>query len=108
MKTKIAAIALALTLGLSTAAAHNGVEHVMGTVTAVAADSITVETTAHKSVVVMIDAATKYTNNGAAAALKDVKTGQRVVIDAKETADKKLQGVTVKMGASSAAHTDHK
>jgi Domain of unknown function (DUF5666) len=107
-RTIFATILLALTLGLVTGFAHNGVEHVMGTVTAVATSSITVETVKHESVTVLIDATTKFANNGAEGSLKDVKTGLRVVIDAKSNADKKLVGVTVKLGSSATTeHTEH-
>ena len=97
--------ALALILGSAVAYAHNGVEHVMGTVTAVTDSSITVDTAKHTSVTVLLDATTKFTKNDAQMTRKDVKVGDRVVIDAKENKDKKLVGVTVKLGA--ATHADH-
>ncbi len=96
---------LALMLGSAIAYAHNGVEHVMGTVTAVADSSITVDTAKHTSETVLLDGSTKFTKNDAQITRKDVKVGARVVIDAKENADKKLVGVAVKLG--SAAHSDH-
>lgn len=77
----------------------------MGTVTAVNDASITVDTVKHTSVTVLLDASTKFTNNDAAMTRKDVKVGDRVVIDAKENSDKKLVGVAVKLGSS--AHADH-
>ena len=98
---------LALMLGSAIAFAHNGVEHVMGTVTAVTDTSITVDTVKHASVTVLIDLATTFTNTDAQASRKDLKVGQRVVISAKPNADKKLVGVSVKWGATSAAHDDH-
>src|SRR5258707_345661 len=98
---------VALMLGPTIAFAHNGVEHVMGTVTAVTDTSITVDTVKHTSVTVLIDPATTFNNNDAQAARKDLKIGQRVVINAKPNADKKLVGVSVKWGASSAAHDEH-
>ena len=54
---------LALMLGTAVAYAHNGVEHVMGTVTALTDSSVTVETVKHKSVTVLIDPTTKFTKN---------------------------------------------
>jgi hypothetical protein len=98
---------LALILGSAIAYAHNGVEHVMGTVTAVTDTSITVDTVKHTSVTVLIDSATTFSNNDAQASRKDLKVGQRVVINAKPNADKKLVGVSVKSGANSTAHGDH-
>ena len=98
---------LALMLGSTIAFAHNGVEHVMGTVTAVTDTSITVDTVKHTSITVLIDPATTFSNTDTQASRKDLKVGQRVVISAKPNADKKLVGVSVKWGATSAAHDDH-
>jgi uncharacterized protein YkvS len=101
----------ALMIGSAIAFAHNGIEHVMGTVTAVTETSITVDTVKHRSVTVMVDPSTTFTNKDAKASFKDLKVGERVVINAKESADKKLQGISVKWGASSNAttsHADHK
>ncbi len=100
----------ALMIGSAVAFAHNGIEHVMGTVTAVSDTSITVDTVKHTAVTVMVDPSTTFTNKNAKASLKDLKVGERVVINAKEGADKKLQGISVKWGASSnvTAHADHK
>ena len=100
---------LALTFGSMIAFAHNGVEHVMGTVTALTDTSITVDTVQHTSVTVVIDPTTKFTKNNAEASRKDVKVGDRVAIDAKENSDKKLVGVTVKLGSmANMDHGDHK
>ena len=96
---------LALMLGSAIAFAHNGVEHVMGTVTAVSDTSITVDTVQHKAVTVLLDGSTKFTKNDAKMARQGVKVGDRVAIDAKENSDKKLVGLTVKLG--SAEHDDH-
>lgn len=98
---------LALMLGSAIAFAHNGVEHVMGTVTAVTDTSITVDTVKHTSVTVLIDSTTTFSNNDAQASRHDLKVGQRVVINAKPNAEKQLVGVSVKWGATSAAHDDH-
>ena len=96
---------VALILGSAVAFAHNGVEHVMGSVTAVKDTSITVNTVSHTSVTVLVDATTKFSRNNTAVTWKDVKVGDRVAIDAKENSAKKLVGVTVKLGATAAA--DH-
>ena len=97
--------ALILILGSAVAYAHNGVEHVMGTVTAITDASITVDTVKHTSVTVAIDPTTKFTRGDAQVSRKDLNVGDRVAIDAKESADRKLVGVTVKLG--SMASTDH-
>ncbi len=103
---------IALVLGPTLVLAHNGIEHIMGTITAVTDGSITVDTVKHTSVTVMIDPSTKYSYNDAQASRKDLKVGERVVINAKENAEKKLVGVSVKWGAKSSMtttdHADHK
>jgi hypothetical protein len=101
--------ALALMLGSAVAYAHNGVEHVMGTVTALTDSSVTVDTVKHTSVTVLIGPTTKFSKNGAQASRKDLKVGDRVAVDAKENSDKKLVGVTVKLGSmANMDHGDHK
>jgi hypothetical protein len=94
-------IAVAALIGSVIAFAHNGIEHVMGTITAVTDTSITVETVKHTAVTVIVAPSTTFTNKDAKASLKDLKVGERVVINAKEGADKKLQAVSVKWGATS-------
>jgi preprotein translocase subunit YajC len=91
----------ALLLGSVGVFAHAGMEHVMGTVTAVADKSITVETVKHTKVTILIDPATKFTNSNAQASLQDLKVGDRVVIHAKQNRDKKLVAAQVKWGAGS-------
>ena len=78
----------AIAIGSAIALAHNGIEHVMGTITGVTDASITVDTTQHKSVTVMVDPSTTFSHKDAKASLKDLKPGDRVVINAKEGADK--------------------
>ena len=80
--------------------AHNGMEHVMGTVTSVSQTSITVETVDHKSVTVLLDPSTKFIHNNAQSFPKDLKAGDRVVIHAKVDPKKNLLGVEVKWGAA--------
>jgi hypothetical protein len=80
--------------------AHNGMEHVMGTVTAVSPTSITVETLDHKSVTVLLDPSTKFIHNNEPSLPKDLKAGDRVVIHAKTDPRKNLLGVEVKWGAA--------
>jgi Domain of unknown function (DUF5666) len=79
--------------------AHNGMEHVMGTVTSVSKTSITVETVDHKSVTVLLNPTTKFIYNNVQSSLKDLKAGDRVVIHAKVDPNKNLLGVEVKSGS---------
>lgn len=90
---------LVMTLGLLTtiAYAHNGMEHVMGTVTSVTDTAITVNTTNGKSQAVVLTSDTKYTKMDKAITLKDIKAGDHVVIHAKKK-DSQLVAVTIKVG----------
>lgn len=80
--------------------AHEGMYHILGKVTGVADNSITVETAGKESKVltVSITAQTKFEKDGSPAALKDLKVGERVVVHVKETKDKKLEAAVVIFG----------
>ncbi len=95
-----------LILGAATAFAHNGIEHVLGTVKALSATSITVETAKHETAVIALDPTTTFTNKGAKATLSDLKAGARVAVDTKDDANDKPHAVSVKWGATSAAAKD--
>lgn len=83
--------------------AHGDEQHVMGTVTKVTDTAITVDLTPKKddaqktSVTVNVVAATKFEKMGAAATIKDVKVGDRVVIHAGKKAGQ-LEAHVVKIG----------
>jgi hypothetical protein len=92
----------ALLLVAGVALAHEGKPHVMGTVTKVAENSITVKTTAGAETVVSIVAQTVFTKNGATVSWKELKVGDRVVIHAHET-KKGYQAETVEIGVAKPA-----
>lgn len=92
---------VALLLGSATLFAHAGMEHVMGTVAAVTENSITVDTVKHTKVTVLIEPSTKFAHSNVKASLQDLKVGERVVIHAKQNADKKLVAAEVNWGAGS-------
>ncbi len=94
---KVLATLFTLVLMVSNAYAHNGMEHVMGTVASITQSSITVTTTDGKSQTVTTTADTKYTKMDAAIALKDIKVGDHVVIHASKKNDK-LIAATVQVG----------
>ena len=94
---KVLATLLTVVLMVSSAYAHNGMEHVMGTVASITDNSITVTTTDGKSQTVTTTADTKYTKMDAAIALKDIKVGDHVVIHASKKNDK-LIAATVQVG----------
>jgi hypothetical protein len=104
MKIRTLLAAFALT---TAAYAHNGIEHVMGTLSAKSPASVTVETPKHTKVTVLLDPSTTYSFNDKTASLNDLKIGERVVVNAKESADEKLHGVSIRWGANSTSHADH-
>ena len=90
--------------------AHGNEQHVMGTITAIGADTITVQTTEKQTKVVYLDVKTKFTKSGAAVNRDDLKVGDRVVIHAQKQGEK-LTAHTVAVGISKAAtaheHSGH-
>ena len=97
MKRIIPVVALLFTLSLL-ALAHGKEKHVMGTVTNISDNSITVETSAKKSVTVEVNDKTKFEKSGAASTLKDLKVGDKVVVHA-DVSDNKLVANEVHFGA---------
>ena len=96
MKQTAAVVALLFALS-AMALAHGREKHVMGKVTNISENSITVETTAEKSVTVDVSGKTKFEQSGAAATLNDLKVGDKVVIHA-DVADDKLVADEVHFG----------
>src|ERR1700682_4027543 len=105
MKRMILVI-VAVVLAAGAAFAHGKGQHVMGTVTAITGDSITVQTAAKKPVTVYTMPETKYEKNGAAANITDLKVGDRVVIHAAKMGDK-LMANEVHFGAAKKATASH-
>ena len=87
MKRRFLVLALLLTAASLFAYAHEGMIHVIGTVTALTEKSITVTTTDKQNVGVVLTAATTYEKGTALAAWKDLKIGDRVVIHAVKVND---------------------
>ena len=98
MKRMVAISMVVLCVAVVTWARGNE-KHIMGTVTAISANSITVQTAGKeaKTITVSVVSSTKFLKSGANASLKDLKVGDRVVIYAKPTGDK-LEAATVKFG----------
>lgn len=96
----IAALALVLMAG-SLLWAHGGEKHVMGTVQSTTADSIAVKTANGATVTVTVNAQTKFIRDGSLSSAADLKTGDRVVIHAKEEQGK-LVATEVKSGGKTA------
>src|SRR5579871_809061 len=84
--------------------AHEGMIHVMGTVTALTDTSVTVQTADKKSVEVVLTSTTTYVKDSQQAAWRDLKPGDRVVIHAVKVKDV-LQAHEVRFSeASSGMH----
>ena len=82
---------------------HGNEQHVIGTVTKVSQDSVTVQTVDKTLIEVKIVSDTKITKNDTPVELKDLHLGDRVVIHAKKVSDQ-LQAHTVQIGTAGAAH----
>ena len=93
-----------LTLVLFVGLLHAHGDPIMGTVTAVTNDTFTIKDTNNKSVVIMLEKATKYLKNDKPAAKADLKVGVRVIIDAMMDAKMKMYSAEeVNIGAAAPA-----
>ena len=99
------AIAFALLFPAMLAFAHGNLQHVIGTITAINGDSVTVETVDHQSTTVYLSDQTIFTKSGTAVKREDAKVGDRVVIHAQKQGDK-LVAHTVALGVSQSAATN--
>lgn len=104
---KTIALLFSLVLFAAVAFAHGDEQHLMGTVTKITDKSITIETKDKKTTEVALSSETKCMKGDAAAALKDVKVGDRVAVSAKKSGDK-LVATMVKIGAAPAPAPAHK
>jgi uncharacterized membrane protein len=93
---------MALALLPTTIFAHGGEEHVIGTVTSISDTSVTVKTTAGKTVAVGFDAKTTFARVKQVIQKSDIKVGDRIVIHAVE-ANEKLVARTVEIGSTTTA-----
>jgi len=96
MKKMLATLTLLLALA-SLSFAHGNAKHLMGTVTAVSPDSITVKTTKGVTTMVTFTPETKFAKSGAPATAKDLKTGDRVVIEGDDD-NGRLRAESVRFG----------
>lgn len=105
MKARVLVLAVCFSLAAVAALAHGGEEHVMGTVTMVTADSITVKTTAKEPVTVGVVPATKFMMGKMAMKFDGLKVGDRVVIHATEPKEGTLVADTVDFSTPKAVPT---
>ncbi len=97
MKLTVPVVTLLFALSVM-ALPHGKEKHVMGTVTNISENSITVETTSKKSVTVDVSDKTKFEKSGSPATLKDLKVGDKVVVHA-DVSGTKLVANEVHFGA---------
>lgn len=104
LKIQVALLAIvSLALLPTLAVAHGGEEHVTGTVTKISDTSVTVKTTAGKTVEIGFDAKmTTYERAKKPIQKTDIKVGDRVVIHAMEM-NEKMVAHSVEVGAAPAA-----
>jgi hypothetical protein len=100
MKRRVLILVACISLLAVAVLAHGGEEHVIGMVTNVTQDSITVQTTANKPVTVAVAPETKFIKAKAAARIADLHVGDRVVIHAKEVTEGHLVADTVEFAAA--------
>jgi hypothetical protein len=97
----ITAVVLALLLASGAPAfAHGTNAHVRGVVTQVSAQSITVQLADKTTKILTVSAKTTFARAGKAAAVTDVKVGDRVVIDVPKNSS---EAIEVEIGAAKAA-----
>lgn len=96
---------LILTFGLLSGAAyaHNGMEHVMGVVTAISDASVSVKTMNGRVQTVVLSHDTRYLKGTAAIGVKDIRLGDHVVIHATRKGGK-LTAAEVKVGMMKGTH----
>jgi hypothetical protein len=92
----------AIVLGGTLAFAHGGMDHVLGTVTAMTGHSLSVKTRDGAIKTVEFDGETRFVKGDAPATVKDVQVGSRVVIHA-HNHDNVLHAAEVKIGTDVSA-----
>ena len=103
LKFQVAILAIvSLALLPTMATAHGSEEHVIGTVAQISDTSITVKTTAGKTVEVGFDEKTTFARAKQTIRKADIKVGDRIVIHAKKV-NEKLVAHTVSIGAATVA-----
>ena len=102
MFKRFLAVSITILMASFVLLAHGDAEHVMGTVSAIDGDHVTVKLQDGKTTkMVMVDKSTKYFNGEKKAKKEDLKVGTRVFIDAKmDTKMKMLVASEVKLGVS--------
>jgi hypothetical protein len=104
--TRTLLILVSIALLASAAFPHGNEQHVIGTVTKISQDSVTVQTVDKTPVEVKIVSDTIFTKNNSPMEFKDLRVGDRVVIHAKKVGDQ-LQAHTVQIGVTKTPTLSH-
>jgi hypothetical protein len=103
MLNKLIACTVALLLTAGLVLAHGNATHLMGTVTAVGKDTVTIQDKDGKSLVVMLEKTTKYFKSKKPASIDELKIGTRVVIDAEMNEKMKMYSAEeIQLGTANA------
>jgi hypothetical protein len=103
MLNKLIACVFALTLAATLVLAHGNATHLMGTVTAVGKDTVTIQNNDGKPLVVSLEKTTKYFKSKKPATIDEMKIGSRVVIDAEMNQKTKMYSAEeIQIGAANA------
>lgn len=106
MQRKLHLLAILLVALVIPSFGHGGAEHIKGTVTKVDETSITLTTPAKETKVIHFDKTTKFIKGASESTIKELKVGDRVVIDLHQM-DGKAHASQVRFGAQKKAATDH-
>jgi hypothetical protein len=108
MLQKVIGCATALLLVCGLVLAHGNATHLMGTVTAIDKNTVTIKDKDGKSVVVMLEKTTKYLKNKKPAPSAEMKVGTRVVIDAQmDQKTKMYTAEEIQLGISETTTAGH-
>ena len=102
MSKRLLACSLTILMAAVVVFAHGDATHIMGTVSAIQGDHVTVKLQDGKTQMVMFDKSTKYlTADNKKGKKEDMKPGTRVVIDAKMDEKMKMyQALEVRIGVT--------
>lgn len=103
-RAKVLAGLIAILLSTTTVLAHEGHDHIMGTVTRAEKGQIEIKGADGKSVAVAVTAGTVYTKGKESAALADVKPGVRIAVEAMK-GKAGLEAMEVKIGTTEIIYT---
>src|SRR5438552_12328043 len=104
MLKKLTACAFTILFVAGVILAHGNATHLMGTVTAVGKDTVTIQDKDGKPVIVMLEKSTKYFKTKKPVTIDELKIGTRVVIDAEMNEKMKMYSAEeIQIGAAAKA-----